>query len=166
MRAKKNFDNHDRKIALSVNGKRFTVKVAPGMMLADVLRDQLGCIGVKIGCRRGECGACNVLVNGALFSSCLYPAVRANGKRIVTIEGLKTKNRLHPLQMAFIDHGAVQCGFCTPGMILSSKALLDENHHPALDEVRKALSGNLCRCGGYKKIFKAVLSARKKGVEG
>lgn len=152
-----------KEISLRVNGKLHTFRVPVSLMLVDLIRDELGLTGTKVGCRKGECGACNILIDGKLFSSCLYPAVRADGKRIITIEGLKTKGRLHPFQKAFIDHGAVQCGFCIPGMILSSKALLDGNPHPSLDEVRKALSGNLCRCGGYQKIFKTVLTLAKKG---
>ncbi len=151
-----------KEISLRVNGKLYTFRVPVSLMLVDLIRDDLGLTGTKVGCRKGECGACNILVNGELFSSCLYPAIRADGKRIITIEGLKTKGRLHPLQKAFIDHGAVQCGFCTPGMILSAKALLDENGHPSSHDVRRALSGNLCRCGGYQKIFKAVLTLAKK----
>ncbi|MGA2317497.1 MAG: (2Fe-2S)-binding protein [Thermodesulfobacteriota bacterium] len=151
-----------KEINLRVNGKLHTFRVAVSLMLADLIRDELGFTGTKVGCRKGECGACNILVNGELFSSCLYPAIRADGKSIVTIEGLKRDGRLHPIQKAFIDRGAVQCGFCTPGMIMSAKALLGEDSNPSLDKVQRALSGNLCRCGGYPKIFKAVLSLAKK----
>lgn len=151
-----------KEISLRVNGKLHTFRVPVSLMLVDLIRDELGLTGTKVGCRKGECGACNILVNGELFSSCLYPAIRADGKSIVTIEGLKREGRLHPLQKAFIDRGAVQCGFCTPGMIISAKALLDENSNPSLDDIRKGLSGNLCRCGGYQKILKAVLTLVKR----
>jgi carbon-monoxide dehydrogenase small subunit len=132
------------------------------MMLVDLLREQLGLTGTKVGCRRGECGACTVLIDGKPFSSCIYPAARVDGKEITTIEGLKIDGTLHPLQEEFINQGAVQCGFCTPGMIVSSKALLDTNPNPSVDDIKEALSGNLCRCGGYQKIFTAVLQAANK----
>ena len=151
--------NPAKLIKIKVNGKVYTPRVEAGMMLVDLLRDRMGLTGTKVGCRRGECGACTVLIDGKKpILSCLFPAIRADGKRITTIEGLRVGGKLHPLQKAFIDKGAVQCGFCTPGMILSAKALLEKNPHPSLQEVRNALAGNLCRCGGYSKIFKAVLS--------
>jgi carbon-monoxide dehydrogenase small subunit len=162
MMVKKNIEQSERRIVLTVNGHRSTVNITPGMMLVDVLRDQLGLTGVKIGCRRGECGACTVQIDGKPVLSCLFPAIRSEGKKIITVEGLKTNGQLHALQEAFIDHGAIQCGFCTPGMLIAAKALLDENHNPSLSDIREALSGNLCRCGGYQNIFKAVLSTKRK----
>ena len=159
--AKNKTEGLTKQITITVNGNQQKAKVKPGTMLLDILRNQLGLTGTKVGCRKGECGACTVLVNGTPLLSCLFPALRAQGKNITTIEGLKKKDQLHPLQQAFIDKGAVQCGFCTPGMILAAKALLDQNPHPSLEDVRQALSGNLCRCGGYPKIFQAVLSVAK-----
>ena len=142
-----------------VNGKPYEAIIEPRMLLIDVLRDQLGLTGTKYACGTGDCGACTVLVDGKPVFSCLTLAVTAKGKNILTVEGLAEGTTLHPIQQAFIDHGAVQCGFCTPGMILSAKALLDENLNPARDEVKTALAGNLCRCTGYIKIVDAVLAA-------
>ncbi len=154
-------EDPSERIRLILNGKERKVEIFPGMMLVDLLRDQLRLTGTKTGCRRGECGACTVLIGGKPFLSCLFPASRAAGQKITTIEGLKTDGHLHPIQKAFIAKGAVQCGFCTPGMILSATALLQDNPHPSLSEIQRALSGNLCRCGGYPKIFKAIRSAGK-----
>lgn len=148
---------------LEVNGEIYKIYVEPWKTLLEVLRDELGLTGVKPGCEEGHCGACTVLIDGKAVNSCLVLVPQVRGKKIVTIEGLKGEEGLHPLQQAFIDHFAVQCGFCTPGMILSAKALLDENPSPTEEEVRKALSGNLCRCTGYTKIIEAVLRS-KKGV--
>ena len=152
-----------QEITLKVNGASHKVNVAPRQTLLEVLRDELDLTGVKLGCEEGDCGVCTVLVDGKAVNSCLMLAIQAQGKEITTIEGLATKDGLHPLQQAFIDHFAVQCGFCTPGMILTAKALLDENPQPTEEEVRVALSGNLCRCGGYVKIVEAVLAASKAG---
>ncbi len=143
---------------LRVNGEAYELFVAPWKTLAEVLREDLGLTGTKEGCNTGSCGACTVLIDGKAVKSCLILASQASGKDVVTIEGL-AKNGLHPVQQAFIDHFAVQCGFCTPGMILSAKALLDENPDPDEEEVRKAIVGNLCRCTGYNKIVEAVLAA-------
>ena len=123
-----------------------------------MLRDELDLTGAKKGCDRGDCGACTVLVDGKPVTSCMMLAVQADGRRITTIEGLRTDRRLHPLQQAFVDYGAVQCGFCTPGMMLAAEALLDENPNPTEVQVREAITGNLCRCTGYAKIVDAVLS--------
>lgn len=149
-------------ITLNVNGQASEVFVDPWKSLADVLRDELGLTGVKIGCNEGNCGSCTVLVDGKAVKSCLMLINQAKGKQIVTIEGLAENDRLHPLQESFIEHFAIQCGFCTPGMILAAKALFDENPNPTEEEVRKALAGNLCRCTGYVKIVEAVLAAKDK----
>lgn len=145
-----------------VNGETVEVAVAPSAMLLDVLRCELGLTGTKEACGRGECGACTVLLEGKAVSSCITPAMKAMNKEVLTIEGLGSSARLHPIQEAFIERGAVQCGFCTPGMILSAKALLDENPTPTEEEVKVGLSGNLCRCTGYVKIVEAVLSVAEK----
>ena len=139
--------------------------VEPWRTLLDVLRDDLGLTGVKKGCDRGDCGACTVLLDGKPVTSCMMLAVQAADHTIVTIEGLAdlTHGALHPLQQAFVEHGAIQCGFCTPGMILAAAALLAENPHPSAEEVREAIAGNLCRCTGYVKIVEAVLAAAESG---
>jgi len=142
-----------------VNGKPYEVIIEPHMLLIDVLRDKLGLTGTKYACGTGDCGACTVLVEGKPVLSCLTLAMTVRGKDILTIEGLAEGTTLHPIQQAFVDNGAVQCGFCTPGMILSAKALLNENPNPTRDEVEVALAGNLCRCTGYVKIVDAVLAA-------
>lgn len=142
-----------------VNGQPYDVIIEPRMTLLDVLRDKLGLTGAKYACGTGDCGACTVLVEGKPILSCLTLAVTAREKNILTIEGLAEGNTLHPIQTAFIDKGAVQCGYCTPGMILTTKALLDENPTPTADEVKTALAGNLCRCTGYIKTVDAVLAA-------
>ena len=146
------------RIVLRVNGEPREVYVEPGWTLLRVLREDLGLTGAKHGCGNGECGACTVIVDGKAVPSCLVLAASAQGKEIETIESLQTGGEHHPLQRAFIKHGAVQCGFCTPGMIMSAKALLDGNPDPSEEEVREALQGNLCRCTGYKKIVEAVMS--------
>ena len=144
---------------LRVNGGEYQVIVKPHMLLIDVLRDELGLTGTKYACGAGDCGACTVLIDGKPSFSCLTLAVTALGKDIVTVEGLAQGGELHAIQRAFVDKGAVQCGFCTPGMILSAKALLDENLQPTRDEIKSALAGNLCRCTGYVKIIDAVEAA-------
>jgi carbon-monoxide dehydrogenase small subunit len=143
----------------TVNGSEHEAIVEPHMLLIDVLRDKLGLTGTKYACGTGDCGACTVLIDGKPSFSCLTLAVTALGKSILTIEGLADGAELHPIQQAFVDAGAVQCGFCTPGMILSTKALLDENPKPTRDEIKSALAGNLCRCTGYAKIIDAVEAA-------
>ena len=132
------------------------VAVEPQRTLLEVLRESLGYTGTKRACDTGDCGACTVIIDGRAVLSCLTLAVEVQGKDIVTIEGLATGDKLHPIQQAFVDHGAIQCGFCTPGLILSAKALLDENQTPTRQEVRKAISGNLCRCTGYAKVVEAI----------
>lgn len=145
-------------IKLKVNSDIYEVAVEPWWTLLDVLRVNLNLTGTKRGCDNGDCGACTVLIDGKPVSSCLTLAIEAQGKDIVTIEGLSNGERLHPLQTAFIERGAIQCGFCTPGMVLAAKALLDENPQPTEEQVRKALEGNLCRCTGYKQIVEAILA--------
>jgi len=146
-------------ITLKVNGENREVMVEPRQTLIDTLRYGLGLTGTKEGCGAGNCGSCTVLVDGQAINSCLAFAVEMEGKEIITIEGLAKGDQLHPIQQAFMDEGAVQCGFCTPGMILSAKAFLDTNPHPSELEVRQAIAGNLCRCTGYDKIVKAILKA-------
>jgi carbon-monoxide dehydrogenase small subunit len=148
-----------RLIRLSVNGDQYDVAVWPNETLVEVLRETLELTGTKTGCGEGACGTCTVLVEGRPVRSCLTLAVEAQGKEIVTIEGLSQGVELHPVQKAFIEHGAIQCGFCSPAMILTSKALLDENPHPTEEEVRRAISGVVCRCTGYAKIVEAILAA-------
>lgn len=148
-------------IQLTVNGEIYEVYVEPRRRLIDVIRDDIGLTGTKEGCGSGDCGACTVLMDGKPVNSCLILAIDAKEKNILTIEGLSNEGRLHPIQEAFVKHGAIQCGYCTPGMILSAKALLDENPNPTEEEVREAISGNLCRCTGYVKIVKAILSLRR-----
>ncbi len=150
-------------VKLKVNGIEEEAFVEPWWSLARVLREELGLTGVKVGCDTGMCGVCIVLVDGKAVKSCLFLAMKAKGKDIITIEGLAGGNgKLHPLQEAFIEHFAVQCGYCTPGMIISAKALLEENPAPTEEEVKKGLSGNFCRCTGYTKIIEAVLAAGDK----
>ena len=147
-----------RAIELKVNGDTHELLVAPNYTLLEVLREKLGLMGTKRGCDLGACGACTVLLDGEAYLSCLMLAVDAVGKEIVTIEGLAAGGDLHPLQKAFVDHGGLQCGFCTPGMILTAEAILNEEEHPTEDVVKKKMAGNLCRCTGYKKILEAVMS--------
>ena len=146
-------------IRLAVNGETYTIAVEPRESLLDVLRDKLGLTGTKKGCNRGDCGACTVIMDGKPVNSCLVLAVEADGKELLTIEGLADKGQLHPVQEAFIQYGAIQCGYCTPGMIMSAKALLDENPNPNEEEIRRAIGGNLCRCTGYVKIIDAIKKA-------
>lgn len=148
-----------REIQLDINGNVYSLSVLPQRTLLEVLREDLGLTGTKEGCSEGECGVCTVLLDGLPVRSCLLLAIDVRGRKVTTIEGLSKEGKLHPLQKAFIEEGAIQCGFCTPGMLLSSKALLDENPSPNEEEIRVALSGNLCRCTGYVKIFKAVQTA-------
>jgi len=146
-------------IVIEANGVPFRLRVKTSALLLDVLREGLGMKGTKRGCDQGQCGACTVLLDGRPVLSCILLAVQADGKKITTIEGMAGEGKLHPLQDAFIAEGATQCGFCTPGMILSAKALLDQNSNPADDEIRLAISGNLCRCTGYAKIIRAIKKA-------
>src|SRR4030042_5201623 len=143
-------------INLKINGESYQLKVKPNLLLLDLLRYDIGLTGTKRGCDTGECGACTVLLEGKPINSCITLAVEADGKNILTIEGLAKNGQLHPLQEAFIKTGAFQCGFCTPGMLLSAKALLDANSNPQEEEIKKAMAGNVCRCTGYVKIIDAV----------
>jgi carbon-monoxide dehydrogenase small subunit len=156
----------EQRVKFMVNGRSYEVPIEPHMTLVEVLRDKLDITGTKISCGAGECGACTVLIDGKPTLSCLTLAMTAREKNILTIEGLAKGSNLHPIQKAFIEHGAIQCGFCTPGMILATKALLDENPNPTREEVKKALAGNLCRCTGYVKIVDAVLAAAEKMRKG
>jgi aerobic carbon-monoxide dehydrogenase small subunit len=142
-----------------VNGKEVTINVAADKRAVDLLREDMGLTGTKEGCGSGECGVCTILVDGESRLSCLMVAAQLEGTKVTTIEGLAGDETLHPLQQAFVEHGAVQCGFCTPGMILSAAALLDENPLPSREEIRTGLSGNLCRCTGYQKVVDAVEAA-------
>jgi carbon-monoxide dehydrogenase small subunit len=148
-------------IALTVNGRRRSIAVAPHHTLLEVLRDDLGLTGTKECCLVGECGACTVLVDDTSVDSCLMLAVEANGATVTTVEGLATGDRLHPLQQAFLDTGAAQCGFCIPGQLISAQALLALNGQPTRAEVEEGLAGNLCRCAGYGQIIEAVLAAAR-----
>ena len=145
-------------INVTVNQKNYELAVEPNMTLVDMLREELRLTGTKKGCGLGECGACTILLDGQPVSSCVMLAVEAHNRKIVTIEGLETEKGLHPIQQAFVEKGAIQCGFCTSGMVLSAKALLDDHPHPEEQDIRKAISGNLCRCTGYQKIVEAVQS--------
>jgi len=149
-----------------VNGEPHEVIIEAKTTLLELLRDKLGLTGTKCGCDTGDCGACTVLVDGKPVLSCLTLAATVKGKNILTIEGLAKGGVLHPLQKAFVDYGAIQCGFCTPGMILMAKALLDENPNPSREEVKEFLAGNLCRCTGYSQIIDAVLAAAKNELKG
>jgi aerobic carbon-monoxide dehydrogenase small subunit len=145
-------------IQLTVNDREVEIAVEPNMTLTDLIRYEIGLTGTKKGCETGDCGACTVLLNGLPVNSCLVLAVQANGCTVETIEGLETEEGLHPVQDAFVEHGAIQCGFCSPGMILSAKHLLDKNPNPDESEIRAGIAGNLCRCTGYQKIIDAIKS--------
>jgi aerobic carbon-monoxide dehydrogenase small subunit len=151
-------------VSFTINGEPKTVFVYPMERLLDVLRGQLVLTGTKEGCGEGECGSCSVLMDSMLVNSCLVPVLQAAGTNITTIEGLAGNSRLHPLQTAFLDCGGAQCGICTPGMILAAAHLLDKQPLPTLDDIREALSGNLCRCTGYMQIFDAVMQAARRGA--
>ncbi|MBW2056529.1 MAG: (2Fe-2S)-binding protein [Deltaproteobacteria bacterium] len=150
-------------IEIELNGEQHRLEVEAGETLLEVLREKLGATEVKNGCGKGDCGACAVLVDGKAVNACLTLAIQADGKRVTTVRGIGTEQNPHTLQRSFVEHGAIQCGFCTPGMIISAKALLDRNQRPSREEVREAISGNLCRCTGYKKIVQAIEDAALKG---
>ncbi len=149
-------------IKLNVNGEMREANVKPYWTLLQVLRNELGLTGTKLGCGSGECGACTVIMDGKAVTSCLVLAVKASGKQITTIEGLAKEGKLHPIQEAFIKHGAFECGYCTPGMIMAAKALLDTNPNPTEIEIRETMKGNLCRCTGYVNIVRAIRSLTEK----
>lgn len=154
-------------IELTINGMKRKVETTTQTRLLDLIRDDLRLTGTKEGCGKGECGACTVIMNGELVASCLVLALQADGAVITTIEGIGNGDRLDPIQEAFIETGAVQCGFCTPGMILAVKKLLEENPHPDEEEIKRGISGNLCRCTGYQKIFDAIkLAANRLSKKG
>jgi carbon-monoxide dehydrogenase small subunit len=150
-----------------LNGRPVRLETAPDQRVVDLLRGELGLTGTKEACGAGECGACTIVVDGTTRLACLMLAAQLQGREVLTIEGLAAKDHLHPLQQAFVEHGAVQCGFCTPGMVLAARDLLQRNPHPDREEIRRGLSGNLCRCTGYQKIVDAVAAAarRLEGVE-
>jgi carbon-monoxide dehydrogenase small subunit len=152
-------------LSLTVNGEVREVSTRANRTLYQVIKEDLNLVGTKDGCHQGVCGSCTVMVDGTPVRSCLTLAVRFHGKHVTTVEGLKSNGRLHPLQQAFIDEGAVQCGFCTPGMLITAVAFLKENPSPTEDEVRHALLGNLCRCTGYARIIRAVMAASRLGGE-
>jgi len=149
-------------VTLNINGNIHELALEPHWTLLRVLRDELGMIGTREGCGEGSCGTCTVVVDGEPARACLVLAVRVNGSDVLTIEGLSGPDGLHAVQQAFVDHGASQCGFCTPGMIMSAKALLDENPQPADDDIKEFMSGNLCRCGSYSMIFQAIRTASER----
>jgi len=146
-------------INFKVNGKSYSIDVCPSMRLIDLLRDELGLTGTKEGCGEGECGSCTVIMDGKAVNSCLVPAPQVDGKEIITVEGLAQDGQLDLLQQKFLEHSAVECGFCTPGMLMSAKALLMKNPHPTEEEIRTAIAGNLCRCAGYSKVVAAIKAA-------
>jgi len=150
------------RVELRVNGKTVTVRIDPATTLVEVLRDVLGLTGTKVGCDRGACSACTVWVDGEVMSSCMTFALDVRAKDIVTIEGLAMDGKLHPVQQAFVEYDALQCGFCTPGMVMSCARLVDRNPNCTLDDVKQAISGHLCRCGTYPNIFKATLAAAER----
>jgi len=149
-------------ISLTINNEEYELAVAPNQTLLEVLRYELSLTGTKQGCGVGDCGTCTVIMDGKPVNSCLVLALQANGKHVLTIEGMQTDEGLHPIQQAFVDDGAIQCGFCSPGMILTAKSLLDQNPKPNESEIRMAISGNLCRCTGYQKIVEAIQHASEK----
>ncbi|MEI9478957.1 MAG: (2Fe-2S)-binding protein [Deltaproteobacteria bacterium] len=149
-----------RTVSFVLNGEPVRVEIEPYLFLLHLLRDVFGLTGAKEGCGMGDCGACTVLVDGKAVNSCIFPAVEVEGRRITTIEGLADEQgNLHPLQKAFVENAAIQCGYCTPGMVLSAKALLDENPNPTEEEIQHAIAGNLCRCTGYLSIVRAIKAA-------
>jgi carbon-monoxide dehydrogenase small subunit len=151
-------------IKFILNGEPVELEIEPHLTLLQLLRDKLELTGTKEGCGMGECGACTVLLDGKTVNSCIFPAPEVEGRKVTTIEGLTDpQGNLHPIQKAFVEHGAVQCGFCTPGMVLSAKALLDENPKPSEEEIRHGIAGNLCRCTGYLQIIQAIKAVSGKG---
>ncbi len=162
MAEEKNYPKSKKRVTLTVNGNLFEKVVDSRMTLAEFLREELDLTGTKVGCNRGECGGCTVILNGVPVYSCSILAVEATGGGVLTIEGLAKGGTLHPIQESFIEHDSLQCGYCTPGMIMSVKALLDRNSRPTEEDIRKAIEGNFCRCGSYPNIVKATLDAAEK----
>ena len=156
----------DIEMTLNVNGVDYRLKIDPWRTLVEVLRENLGLVGTKKACNEGECGACTVIMDGRAVASCLVLALDARGKELITIEGLSKGEKLDPIQESFLKHGGLQCGFCTPGMVMSAKALLNENPTPTLGEVREAIAGNLCRCTGYQHIIDSIIDASNQGKTG
>jgi aerobic-type carbon monoxide dehydrogenase small subunit (CoxS/CutS family) len=165
MASEKDQPRSKKRIVLTVNGKRVERDIDSRVTLAEFLREDLDLTGTKVGCNRAECGSCTVLLDGIPVYSCTTLAVEASGREVLTIEGIAEEGKLHPIQEAFIEHDALQCGYCTPGMTMSVKALLDRNPHPTVQDVRNAIDGNLCRCGSYPNIIKATLDAAEKMAE-
>ena len=153
-------------LSLTVNGDTYEVAVPPWKILLDVLRDDLGLMGTKRGCGIGTCGVCTVIIDGRAILSCLTLALECEGKAITTIEGISSEGSLHPVQKSFIENGAIQCGYCSPGIIMTAKALLDENPHPSDDEIKEALAGTFCRCTGHVKIMEAIKKVSQPAGEG
>lgn len=153
------------RVRFRMNGQEHEREIPSHITLLELIRDELGLTGTKEGCEIGECGACTVLLDGKPVYACLVLAPKVDGREVITIEGIGEEGKLHPLQEAFLTHGAVQCGFCTPGMLLSAKALLDKNSHPSRQEIEEAISGNLCRCTGYLQIVNAIEAIRSEGKE-
>jgi len=149
-------------VNLTVNGDKYSIEVEPEFSLLEVLREKLGLTGTKCGCNKGDCGACTVILNGKSVNSCLVLAPECDGAQVITIEGLMLEGKLHPVQEAFIEEGAVQCGYCTPGMVMQAAAFLNYNPNPDVEEVRAAIEGNICRCTGYGRIVRAILTAAQK----
>ena len=162
MPSRKNLPESKKHIALTVNGTKVERDIPSRMTLAEFLREELELTGTKVGCNRGECGSCTVILNGDPVLSCTVLGVEASGSEVLTIEGLAPEGKLHPIQEAFVEHDALQCGYCTPGMIMSVKALLDRTPNPTEEDIRKSIDGNFCRCGSYPNIIKATIEASKK----
>jgi carbon-monoxide dehydrogenase small subunit len=162
MSAKKDEPETKKHITLTVNGRKVERDIHSRMTLAEFLREELDLTGTKVGCNRGECGSCTVILDGDPVLSCTVLGIEASGSEVLTIEGLASEGRLHPIQEAFVEHDALQCGYCTPGMIMSIKALLDKNPNPTEEDVRKSIDGNFCRCGSYLNVIKATIEASKK----
>ena len=158
--------NHRRQLRLNVNGHPYELQVEPHRTLLEVLRQELALTGTKSNCQAGECGACTVLIDGRAVNSCLYLALRAEGAEIQTVEGLASNEELHPLQQAFVDNAAIQCGYCTPGFLVSAAALLRMKSQPSLEELRKAVEGNICRCTGYTGILRALAQIARSPDDG
>lgn len=155
----------NKKIKFVLNGEPHELFIPPWRTLLEMIREDLKLTGAKEGCGQGECGSCTVIMGGKTVNSCLVPAMEADGQEIITIEGLKKGDELHPIQAAFVEHAGMQCGFCTPGMIMSAKYLLEQNPDPSLDDIKEGISGNFCRCTGYTKIFESI-DAAAKGMKG